>query len=232
MSKQVLIIDDEPNVRLAHRVALEIEGFGVAEASGGAAALDLMERQEFDLAMLDLRMPGFGGLDLLEEMRRRGMTVPTVIVTAYGDVPDAVRALKLGAIDFLQKPLKPDTLRGVVARVVARHEPVAEGREVVGGLEEVKRLLNLCDIEKAKEQLVITLRHERDPEALNLAGVLFETQGDNERARAYFEQALALDPNFEPAIHNLQRIEDLADHGSSGEPIDLGQKSWIRSDPV
>jgi DNA-binding NtrC family response regulator len=234
MSKQVLIIDDEPNVRLAHRVALETEGFGVTEAAGGLPVLKVMEEGEFDLVLLDLRMPGLGGLTLLEEMRKRGIAIPTVIVTAYGDVPDAVRALKLGAIDFLQKPLMPETLRGVVARVVARHEPhiLKGGAEELEGMEEVKRLLNLCDLEKAKAHLVHTLRHERDPDAFNLAGVLFEAQGDHERARTYFEQALALDPNYEPAIHNLQRIEELEEVGSSAEPVDLGQKSWIRSDPV
>jgi CheY-like chemotaxis protein len=111
MSKQVLIVDDEPNVRLAYRLTLEAEGMSVHQADGAAAALEKLSTTPIDLAILDLRMPEMDGLELLAEMRKRGHSTPTVIITAYGEIPHAVRAMKLGAIDFLEKPLTPEALR-------------------------------------------------------------------------------------------------------------------------
>ena len=102
MQPCVLIIDDEPNVRLTYRVTLETEGFEVQEASDASAALRELADKDFDLAILDMRMPEMDGLELLESMRERNIQTPVVIITAYGDVPHAVRAMKLGAIDFLK----------------------------------------------------------------------------------------------------------------------------------
>jgi DNA-binding NtrC family response regulator len=121
MKASILIVDDEPNVRLTYRTALETEGLEVHEASDGLVALNAMSERQFDLAILDMRMPEVSGLELLERMRRQEIQTPVVIVTAYGDVPHAVRAMKLGAIDFLEKPLTPETLRAMVAEILRRH---------------------------------------------------------------------------------------------------------------
>src|ERR1700761_2851217 len=121
MNKQILIVDDEPNVRLSYRMTLETEGLVVREADSAAKALELFDEERFDMAILDMRMPEMDGLDLLEEMRKRKNMTPAVIITAYGDVPHAVRAMQLGAIDFLQKPLTPDALRSLVTEILARH---------------------------------------------------------------------------------------------------------------
>ena len=121
MRPSVLIVDDEPNVRLTYRTALETEGLEVREAPDGLAALDAMNERQFDLAILDMRMPEVSGLELLERMRQQGIQTPVVIVTAYGDISHAVRAMKLGAIDFLEKPLTPETLRAMVAEILRRH---------------------------------------------------------------------------------------------------------------
>ena len=106
-------------------MALETEGYVIKEAHCGAKALDELAAGGFDLAILDMRMPEMDGLDLLAEMRNRGFTTPSVIITAYGDVPHAVRAMKLGAIDFLKKPITPEALRNIVADVVSRHQTSA-----------------------------------------------------------------------------------------------------------
>jgi DNA-binding NtrC family response regulator len=105
--KRILVVDDEPNVRLNYRITLDVEGYEVKEASDAKEAIQLLHDQLFDLAILDLRMPGIDGLELLRLIREEGVPTPAVIITAYSDVPNAVRAMKLGAIDFLQKPLRP-----------------------------------------------------------------------------------------------------------------------------
>jgi DNA-binding NtrC family response regulator len=188
--KRILIIDDEPNARLNFRTALEVEGYQVAEAASGSTARQQLSDERFDLAILDLRMPGVGGLELLEWMRGEGMNTPVIIVTAYGSVPDAVRAMKLGAIDFLEKPLRPASLRQRVAEVVERHRVEHRARperdDFETHLQAAKHRINLHHFALAEEHLQRALAftpHSAD--VLNLLGVLAELKGDERQARKY-----------------------------------------------
>lgn len=229
-SKRVLIVDDEPNVRLNYRVTLETGGQEVFEADSAANALNQLARHEFDLAILDMRMPEMDGLGLLAEMRLRGYKTPTVIITAYGDVPHAVIAMQLGAIDFLQKPLTPEALRNLVAEIFARHatlsttEPEKPLRDdFATQLSEAKRLLNLQAFQPAWTHLGRALElNTQSPEALNLAGVYFEMQEDYGRARKLYGKAIKYGPHYEPAQQNMRRIFELSHFGSSQEPFALG----------
>src|SRR5260221_10186574 len=123
MNDRLLIVDDETNVRLNFRMTLETEGYEIFEARSGQQAVQLLDTHSFVLAILDVRMPGMDGLELLAKMRESGIKVPAMIVTAYSDVPHAVKAMKLGAIDFLQKPLRPEDFRNIVAEIIKRHAP-------------------------------------------------------------------------------------------------------------
>src|SRR5438034_1231738 len=96
---RILIVDDEPNVRLVFRTALETAGHIVSEAGDGHAALASLRLDGADLLLLDLRMPGLDGMEVLRRLRETGNGVPVVIITAHGTIPDAVAAMKLGAID-------------------------------------------------------------------------------------------------------------------------------------
>ena len=120
-ASKILIVDDEPNVRLVFRTALEASGYDVTEAADGELALEALEAGPVDLIFLDLRMPGMDGLEVLRRLRDLGNHTPVVIVTAHGDVPNAVQAMKLGAIDFLSKPLSPELLRKIALEVLSRH---------------------------------------------------------------------------------------------------------------
>ena len=126
---RILIVDDQPNVRLVFRTALESAGYSVSEVEDGASALDRLEESPADLVLLDLKMPGIGGMETLRRLRDAGNDVPVVIVTAHGSIPDAVQAMKFGAIDFLSKPLRPEALRKVVGEVFRRHAHPASRRE-------------------------------------------------------------------------------------------------------
>ena len=232
MSKRILVVDDEPNVRLNYRVTLETEGLAVCEADGAAKALEQFDAHHFDLAILDMRMPEMDGLDLLAEMRQRGLNTPTVIITAYGDIPHAVRAMQLGAIDFLQKPLTPEALRTLVAEILARHvaitpsvEPMPLADDFGSQLSEAKRLLNLRIFERAWVHLARALElNGQSPDALNLGGVYFEMQEDYERAKKLYGKAIKYGPYYEPAQQNMRRIFELFHFGSSQEPVSLGDE--------
>jgi DNA-binding NtrC family response regulator len=125
--KRILIVDDEPNVRLMLETTLASVGYEVTEAGDGQAALDRMSDSENapDLVLLDLLMPRMDGMELLRRLRAVGNVIPVVILTAHGSIPEAVEAMKLGAIDFLAKPTTPDALRRVVADVIERHDDAA-----------------------------------------------------------------------------------------------------------
>jgi len=228
MQPCVLIIDDEPNVRLTYRVTLETEGFEVQEASDASAALRELADKDFDLAILDMRMPEMDGLELLESMRERNIQTPVVIITAYGDVPHAVRAMKLGAIDFLQKPLTPEALRSAVGEILGRHAKPAPhpAREETFDthVQAAKQLINLREFPAAREHIAKALEIRSDsPEVFNLGGVLFEMLEDYKRAKRYYGQAIRLNKNYEPAQQNMRRIYELFQFGSSKEPFNLGE---------
>ena len=225
MKHRILIVDDEPNVRLNYRVTLETEGFEVREASDGGAALRELAGKDFDLAILDMRMPEMDGLELLERMRERKIQTPVVIITAYGDIPHAVRAMKLGAIDFLQKPLTPEVLRSIVGEILGRHaKPSPASPETFDThVQAAKRLINLRQFPGAREHIAKALEIRSDSEEVfNLGGVLFEMLEDYTRAKRYYGQAIRLNKNYEPAQQNMRRIYELFQFGSSKEPFNLG----------
>ena len=107
---RVLVVDDEPNIRTAIAELCETEGIDAETASNGLAAQKLLTESHFDVMVLDVKMPGMGGNELLAWMRDSGPSVPTIMVSAYGDIQDAVGAMKLGAVDYLVKPFDPDEL--------------------------------------------------------------------------------------------------------------------------
>ncbi len=119
-SQRILIVDDEPNVRLVFRTALEAIGYQVTEAGDGDEALEQLRQVPTDLILLDLKMPRACGMETLARLRDAGDDTPVIIITAHGSVPDAVAAMKLGALDFLPKPISPTTLRSVTAQACAR----------------------------------------------------------------------------------------------------------------
>ena len=230
MKQRILIVDDEPNVRLGYRITLETEGYDVCEANGAAEAMDAFAVSRFDLAILDLRMPEKDGLDLLADLRAAHHSVPVVIITAYGDVPNAVRAMKLGAIDFRPKPLKPEMLRHVVTEVFERHAPQLTEKErkqdaFFTHVFAAKRLINLQDFAGAKAHLIRALElNPQSPEVLNLTGVFLEMREEYENAKKHYGRAIAIDKNYEPAQQNMRRIFELFNFGSSKEPFNLGNR--------
>lgn len=219
---RIMIVDDEPNIRLMSRTTLEGDGYEVIEAGDGETAVDLSRRSPVDLIFLDIRMPLLDGLETLRHLREIGDDTPVVIVTAYGSVPDAVEAMKLGAIDFLSKPLMPGAIRRVASEVIGRHAPVHPGRppEVdhpehptvvtlcrpVLNLMEVKAALNRREFERAEALLERVLDADPDSaEALTLMGLLMECRGQGHAAYHSYRKALAVDPHHVAALENLRR---------------------------
>jgi len=104
-TKRIVVVEDDATTREAWRELIASWGFEVATADNGAAALDVVASFRPDLLLLDLRLPRKDGLTVLKELRERGLSVVTIVVSGEGDIPDAVRAIKLGASDYLCKPV-------------------------------------------------------------------------------------------------------------------------------
>jgi DNA-binding response OmpR family regulator len=236
----ILIVDDEPNVRLVFRTALDLLDYTVAEAENGEVALEWLAGSHADLVVLDLLMPGIGGMEVLRRLRDQGNNVPVVIVTAHGDVPNAVEAMKLGAIDFLSKPLTPKVLRGVVAEVLARHdphttppierredihEPVTAAGQFAANLVRAKRALNNRWFDEAEVFLKQAIGLDpKSAEAHNLMGVLHELRNEHDQSYRAYRAALRADRHYEPAKHNMLRYYERFTFGRSDVPIDMGER--------
>jgi DNA-binding NtrC family response regulator len=102
---KILVIDDETSIRTALKEILEYESFEVSEAEDGAAAIKIVEKENFDLIFCDIKMPRMDGIELLSRLKEKGVESPIVMITGHGSVETAVDALKKGAYDFIQKPL-------------------------------------------------------------------------------------------------------------------------------
>lgn len=121
MSQSVLIIDDEEHVRQMMRLALETSGYRVGEAPDGAAGLKLYgDGSDWNVVVLDQRMPGMDGLETLSKLRGADPGARIIMATAYASIELAVDAMKLGATDFVRKPMTPEVLRNAVVAALAK----------------------------------------------------------------------------------------------------------------
>ena len=116
----ILVVDDEANARTALAELLRDEGYRVETAADGFKALGKMEELAPDLVLTDLKMPGMGGVELLEKVRAADEDAVVIVMTAFGAVESAVEAMKKGATDYLTKPLNTTELFLVVGREMER----------------------------------------------------------------------------------------------------------------
>ena len=116
----VLVIDDDRDMRWAIRNILADTGYAVMEADGGAAALEIANRRPLDAVLLDYRMPGISGGEVLRHFRHLDKGLPVIMLTAHGTIPGAIDAIRTGAFEYVTKPFRNDGLIDVVRRAVGR----------------------------------------------------------------------------------------------------------------
>ena len=117
--RRILVIDDEKNIRLMLTQALADEETQIDTAVNGEEALEKFGEATYDLVLLDLRMPGIDGMEVLREMNKRNAKLPIILLTAHGTVENAVEAMRSGAVNYLQKPFSPRELREAVENALA-----------------------------------------------------------------------------------------------------------------
>jgi len=115
VKRRVLIVDDEPGLRKGLGNVLELRDFIVLEAAGGAEALEVLRREDIDLALLDVKLGGEDGLEVLCRLKAEEPRLPVIMITAYGNIRNAVECLKAGAINYIRNGLR-STIRSLYSR--------------------------------------------------------------------------------------------------------------------
>ena len=124
----ILIVDDEPGVRSALGGVLRDEGYDVAAVDTGEACLERLAQEPYDVVLLDIWLPGLDGLATLARMRERQVDAQVVIISGHGNVESAVRAIKMGAFDFVEKPLSLEKTMLVVRNALRQRRLEAENQ--------------------------------------------------------------------------------------------------------
>ncbi len=151
-SERILIADDEERNREFLKELLEIEGFEVETANDGKDALEILEEMDFDLVLTDLKMPKADGLAVLEALQRINPQAVAIVFTGYGSIDTAVKAMKLGAYDYITKPLKIEEIMIVVQRALEHRKLTLENAMLRRQLKRKYKFDNIVgDSEKMQE---------------------------------------------------------------------------------
>ena len=127
LSPQILLVDDDESLLRLMTMRLQGEGYRVQGAEGGKEALRLMNTQNFDAVLSDLRMPGLDGLSLFEEIMSLRKDIPVILMTAHGTIQDAVEATQRGVFGFLTKPIDHEELRNLLKKAVSQSSGAQKG---------------------------------------------------------------------------------------------------------
>ncbi len=132
MKPRILVIDDERDIRRSLEMILCHEGYEFLEAASGAEGIQRAQSESPDVILLDIKMPNMDGMEVLSDLRQRGLHAPVIMISGHADVPTAVEATKRGAADLLEKPLSAETL-------LLRLRQVREHQQVVGEVHRLRR---------------------------------------------------------------------------------------------
>ncbi|HAK59047.1 MAG TPA: response regulator [Nitrospiraceae bacterium] len=119
---KILVVDDEEGARELFFTILSEEGYDIALAENGEEALALFKETPYDLVITDIKMPVMGGLQLLQEIRNTGSKTDVILVTAYGEVETYLKAMSLGAAEYINKPVRIKELKRIVHKVLTERK--------------------------------------------------------------------------------------------------------------
>ena len=122
----ILVIDDEESMRIGCIQTLSEEGFRVQAVENGSQGLQITNEESFDLILLDLKMPGMSGMDVLVKLKEKEPNIIVIVITGYATIDSAVEAMKRGAYDFLPKPFAPEVLISIVKEAIKSRQQALE----------------------------------------------------------------------------------------------------------
>src|ERR1044072_4661814 len=221
---RLLVVDDEESLRITTAAIFESEGYVVHTASSGDEAIDLMNKEDYDLVLTDLHMEGGDGLSVLNQIRRQAPLTISVVLTGFASVESAIAALQEGAYDYLVKPCDIESMKHTIRRVVehrrlmlAEQKARADLRQLNQDLEqrieertaELTRLnLELAEANRAKDVFLATLSHELRTPLTPVVGWIKLLRSGNLDAKSVSQALDAIERN---AWLQARLIDDLLD---------------------
>ncbi len=161
----ILVADDDPGLRESLERTLTREGYGVVMASDGRAALERLQSGSIDLVLTDLKMPGLSGLDLLRAAKAMSPDIDVILLTAFGTVEEAVKAMKEGAYDFLSKPFRREQLLKLIDKALERRALIAQNRALRQQLEDLRAKGQLIGNSAAFRRVITLVEQVADSSA-------------------------------------------------------------------
>ncbi len=140
---KVLIVDDDSSIRNMLTIVLKKAGYDVTSSENGYIALDKLAKENFDLIISDIKMPGIHGIELLKRIKATHPEIPVIMITAYASANDAVEAMKLGAEDYITKPFNIDELKLIIDKAIYKKDIERENIELKSRLTEKERFENI-----------------------------------------------------------------------------------------
>ena len=167
MAKTILIADDEKTIRSSLQRLLEFEKYHVLAAEDGPTALRLLEKERVDMILLDVKMPGMDGLEVLAKVHEDSPDLPVVIISGHGTIQTAVEATRLGAFDFIEKPIDADRMLLVIRNGLAQRRLIRENislkkvmlrkTQIIGEHADIKKILETLEmVAPTKSRVLIT----------------------------------------------------------------------------
>lgn len=206
---RILVVDDERNIRNNLTMVLESAGYKVDASGDGEDALTKCKERHYDIAFVDIQMPKMGGLELLRYLHALRPRMAVVILTAYGTASRAVEAMKLGAVDFLEKPFDPKAIQLLCEEIFQRQK--------TGASISMEDLLHMAELARERKAYVearvylktAMMREVARPEPYYWLGYVSEAEGDKRRAMQYYSLALDASADYQPADEALKRLKRL-----------------------
>jgi len=150
---KILIIDDEQSIRETLEMFLREKGYAVMTAEDGAKGLDAVERERPDIVILDIRLPGKSGLEVLEKIMEKGERIPVIMITAYHDMETTIQAMKLGAYEYIHKPIDVDELEIAIDKVVNNQKLNTRLENLIMEISEDYKVNNIVGRSKAMQEI-------------------------------------------------------------------------------
>ena len=212
----VLVVDDEKAVRDGFERILNRSGLRVVKASCGTDGLEILEKEKIPIVLLDLKMPGMDGMEVLEHIRKLDESILVIIITGHGTIATAIKAMKQGAYDFISKPFEPDQLLIIINRAWEKIRLTQEAEKL-----ELERRRTLSDLDAEKSRIRTIIEH------LPNGVIVTNTKGQVVLMNPAFRQLLGLDSELKTGKQIEEYIPDkglckLVMEISQGKHVDYG----------